>query len=162
MMPVVPSVKRANGFSIDSLMGNKSDSSCPCSSSSAHSGGATVTETSMSSSSIRDAAISSLTAAAFHPVASAHHLMNSMKSHYHPEASPYPDGLVGHFGLGHHPSLGAHIPHSLAAHSGISPHMHPMLLGAQRDPFPFYPWLMARHGSYLTHRLGGRYRNRHP
>ena len=120
----------------------------------------------------------------FHPVHPGASLLNGLKGLYGSagghEAIPhgFPEGLAGALGI-HHPSHPAHAaaaaaavgatglhPHHPglpgipsvppAAHGGLPP--HPLLLGAQRDPFSMYPWLLSRQGGYFSHpRLLGEY-----
>ena len=113
----------------------------------------------------------------FHPVHPGASLLNGLKGLYGSagghEAIPhgFPEGLAGALGI-HHPSHPAHAaaaaaavgatglhPHHPglpgipgvppAAHGGLPP--HPLLLGAQRDPFSMYPWLLSRQGGYFSH-----------
>ena len=120
----------------------------------------------------------------FHPVHPGASLLNGLKGLYGSagghDSVPhgFPDGLVGALGI-HHPAHQAHAaaaaaaagasslhPHHPglpgipgippAAHGGLPP--HPLLLGAQRDPFSMYPWLLSRQGGYFSHpRLLGEY-----
>ena len=113
----------------------------------------------------------------FHPVHPGASLLNGLKGLYGSagghETIPhgFPEGLAGALGI-HHPSHPAHAaaaaaavgatglhPHHPglpgipgvppAAHGGLPP--HPLLLGAQRDPFSMYPWLLSRQGGYFSH-----------
>lgn len=139
MMPVVPNVKRPNGFSIDSLMGKDVPTSSP------------------SEALTRDI----LSGSSFHPVSGTGASSFLSMKHLYEQAAMSEAGLsLGHLGMASHPALaGAALHAHAAAAAGLpghtAPPLHPMLLGAQRDPFPFYPWLMSRHGGYLTHRFAG-------
>ncbi len=133
----------------------------------------------------RAAAVMGGAGSSFHPVAPGASLLNGLKGLYgaghegpipgHPSPGGlphgFPEGLAGALGLHHgavhpaHPmaSPALHPPHGLPgmpmvppAHAGLPP--HPLLLGAQRDPFSMYPWLLSRQGGYFNHpRLLGEY-----
>ena len=66
----------------------------------------------------------------------------------HPEAvRPNPAFLHPALLGGHHPAAAAMFPNGL-------PNSPPGL--ANKDNFPLYTWLLARHSSYLNHGFGGR------
>ena len=119
----------------------------------------------------------------FHPVHPGASLLNGLKGLYGSAGAHdsvphgFPEGLAGALGI-HHPGHPAHAAAAAAAGStGLHPHHpglpgipgippvahgglppHPLLLGAQRDPFSMYPWLLSRQGGYFSHpRLLGEY-----
>ncbi|XP_013406046.1 homeobox protein EMX2 [Lingula anatina] len=146
MHPVVPQAKRPNGFSIDSLMGKEARA--------AH----TPTSSSEAVLSNRDGLG---LGSSFHPVTSSSTLLG-MKGLYDPQAFLAEAGFgLGHFGMASHPAFAGALHHAAVAAAALPAHaspapLHPMLLGnPQREPFPFYPWLMSRHGGYLAHRFAG-------
>ena len=158
MMPVVPTAKRLNGFSIDSLMSKDSASTASSNSSGAASVGSPPPEVPVSS---RNSPIAASPGSSFHPVMAGSSFLGGLKSMYPggTEHSAFPAELLG--GLGHqglpgltHPALAAHGLPGLHPQHSLYPHpLHPVLLGAHRDPYPLYPWLMSRPGTF--HRFAG-------
>ncbi len=169
MMPVAPTAKRSNGFTIDSLMGKETAPSRPSTSRTSVSPTAPSVNVTVSAENApvpaREPTMGGI-GSSFHPVhPGSGALLNGLKGLYGPyHDNPYHEGLTAlglpaaaalhaaNAGTGHLPP-GFHLPS--VPHTGL-PH-HPLLMGAQRDPFAMYPWLLSRHGSYFNHpRLAGR------
>ena len=170
-MPVAPAAKRSHGFSIDSLMGK--DPPRPRSTGSGSPEKTNSSErASVPSRESREPTMGGV-GSSFHPVhPGAGALLNGLKglyqhaqAHAHgprlpgdpphslPEGMP-PLGLPLTLGPGGpiHPGLGLPGLHHPA---GLPP--HPLFMGAQRDPFSLYPWLLSRQGSVFPHpRLAGK------
>ncbi len=163
MMPVAPTAKRSNGFSIESLMGKDPPRS---SSSTAPISPDKPSPAVRSPVPAREPGSIGGVGSSFHPVhPGAGALLNGLKGLYHHhQHGPPPPGLPeGAFPEGLHP-LGlpvTSLPHGgpcgplpqglmtgMHHHPGMP---HPLLLGAQRDPFSLYPWLLSRHGAVFGH-----------
>ena len=172
MMPVVPMAKRANGFTIDSLMGKENRSSrspepepARSRSNPLVSSSIPINLTASAEAAVvppRDGSLLGGCGSGFHPVHSSAALLSSMKSLYAHE-HPYPEGLTAAAAFGFPVPLAAStangLPHGLPpgfgpAHPGFAAATHPLLLGAagaHREHFSIYPWLMSRHGGYFGH-----------
>ena len=168
-MPVVS--KRQSGFSIESLVSKD----CPVSGSSSPSISSHCCPSNQTPTAAA-AMLQGLRPVHGHPMMSQLQQPNGMP---HPAflagagGSPYPEGLPPGFempnaaaafagsaaaaaaaaasGMG----LGSGLPGMPGSPGSLPPH----LLGApglhHKESFPFYTWLLARHGSYLSHRLTG-------
>ncbi|CAH1785073.1 unnamed protein product [Owenia fusiformis] len=152
VIPIVPQAKRLNGFSIESLM-SKPETSPTKSMSPA-----------LSSPGSRDTTPSPH---GFHPVGprrEIHDITTQLPSLHQPHPLMLHENRLALEHLKHlqsvHPAtlpgslahLGGH-PGLTVPHLGVHNPLHSMLLGAQKEHLPFYPWL-TRH-PFLHNRFAG-------
>ena len=169
-MPVLPSPKRAPGFSIDSLMskeGSTSGSSAPATVTNSFSGmGHGIPPEALLGARIGGLPGGITPVSAAHMAAPHPAFLNGATTLYHdglpsipaehqamlPNMSPA--NLLGHPFPG---GLSPFGPHPGLTAPGVHPNMLGGLAAAQQKDFPFYSWLISRHSGYLNHRFTGMY-----
>ena len=171
MIPVAPTAKRLNGFSIDSLMSKDSPTGRSSPTPGASPPKSTGSISPHSPPSHRQQSPHALHGSSFHPVSAAGSRSYPSGVNFlypgadhgpvHPEAL---SGYAGHLSLSPLANLHPHGLPGLAGGSHASLHahhpMHPMFINHQHtvppreQHYPFYPWLLSRHPGF--HRFGGR------